>query len=115
MRLTAAARPVLRGEEQALLRRTAEASGAKRTRKPRAEVDGLAGHALELFERLKAWRRETAATDNVPAYVILHDRVLREIAADPPATLTALARISGIGENKLRRFGDRLLALVNNE
>ena len=43
---------------------------------------------------------------------ILHDRVLREIAIDPPATLTALGRISGIGENKLRRFGERLLALV---
>ena len=44
--------------------------------------------------------------------MILHDRVLREIAADPPATLTALGRISGIGENKLRRFGERLLALL---
>ena len=113
LRLTDAARPVLRGETPALLRRTVETSGAKRTRKPRTEVEGLAGRALALFERLKAWRRETAATDNVPAYVILHDRVLREIALDPPASLAALGRVSGIGENKLRRFGERLLALVN--
>ena len=112
LRLTDAARPVLRGETPALLRRTVETSGAKRTRKPRTEVEGLAGRALGLFERLKAWRRETAATDNVPAYVILHDRVLREIALDPPASLAALGRVSGIGENKLRRFGERLLALV---
>ena len=57
---------------------------------------------------------ETAATDNVPAYVILHDRVLREIALDRPSSLAGLGRISGIGENKLRRFGERLLALVND-
>ncbi|MBK8739266.1 MAG: DNA helicase RecQ [Betaproteobacteria bacterium] len=115
LRLTTEARPVLRGEIPAFLRRTAETTGAKRERKPRAELEGLAGGALALFERLKAWRRETAATDNVPAYVILHDRVLREIAVERPASIAALGRIAGIGENKLRRFGERLLALVNND
>jgi ATP-dependent DNA helicase RecQ len=115
LRLTNAARPVLRGEVPALLRRTADTAGGARDRKPRAEVEGLTGTALALFERLKAWRRETAATDNVPAYVILHDRVLREIASARPASIAALGRISGIGENKLRRFGALLLALVNEE
>ena len=114
LRLTDDARPVLRGEIPAFLRRTADTAGAKRERKPRAEIEGLAGTALALFERLKAWRRETAAADNVPAYVILHDRVLREIAVERPASIAALGRIAGIGENKLRRFGERLLALVNN-
>ena len=42
----------------------------------------------------------------MPAYVILHDRVLREIATQRPGTLAALGGISGIGENKLRRFGE---------
>jgi ATP-dependent DNA helicase RecQ len=114
LRLTNAARPVLRGDTPALLRRTAETSGAKRERKPRADVEGLAGTAMALFERLKAWRRETAGAENVPAYVILHDRVLQEIAVARPSTLAALGRISGIGENKLRRFGERLLALVKD-
>ena len=115
LRLTNAARPVLRGESPALLRRTADTAGAKRARKPRIDVEGLAGAALALFERLKAWRREAAAADNVPAYVILHDRVLREIAVARPESIAALGRISGIGENKLRRFGARLLTLVNEE
>ena len=67
-----------------------------------------------MFERLKAWRRETAAAENVPAYVILHDRVLREIARDAARRRPRRwERISGIGENKLRRFGKALLALVN--
>jgi ATP-dependent DNA helicase RecQ len=115
LRLTDAAKPVLRGEVPALLRRTA-ATGvarARRDRRPAADSGELGAAAQQLFDRLKAWRRETAAADNVPAYVILHDRVLREIALTLPTSPAALANISGIGENKLRRFGDALLSLVN--
>jgi ATP-dependent DNA helicase RecQ len=116
LRLTDAARPVLRGEVPALLRRTAEGAGRKTKRDRKSALAGgeLAAADQGLFERLKAWRRETAAADNVPAYVILHDRVLREIALQRPASSTALGSISGIGENKLRRFGQPLLALVND-
>lgn len=116
LRLTDAARPVLRGEVPALLRRATDTTGktAKRDRKPASDGGELGVAAQALFERLKAWRRETAAADNVPAYVILHDRVLREIALQRPASAAALRNISGIGENKLRRFGKALLALVND-
>jgi ATP-dependent DNA helicase RecQ len=53
-----------------------------------------------------------ADTQNVPAYVILHDATLRAIATERPATLGELAGISGIGEAKLKRFGDDLIRLV---
>jgi ATP-dependent DNA helicase RecQ len=86
----------------------------KRERKPITDGGELGPAAQVLFERLKVWRRETAAADNVPAYVILHDRVLREIALQRPQSIEALGTISGIGENKLRRFGPPLLALVND-
>ena len=113
LRLTDAARPVLRGEERALLRRaTSGAAGARRERRAATGDDALDADAQALFDRLKAWRRETAATDGVPAYVILHDRVLREIARRRPASAAALGAIAGIGENKLRRFAAALLALV---
>ena len=116
LRLTDAARPVLRGEVPALLRRTADSAGKrmKRERKPVTDGGELDPAAQVLFERLKVWRRETAAADNVPAYVILHDRVLRDIALQRPASIEALGTISGIGENKLSRFGQPLLALVND-
>ena len=116
LRLTDAARPVLRGEVPALLRRTADSAAKrmKRERKPVTDGGELDPAAQVLFERLKVWRRETAAADNVPAYVILHDRVLRDIALRRPASIEALGTISGIGENKLRRFGQPLLALVND-
>jgi len=112
LRLTDTARPVLRGSERALLRRTT-AGGAGPRRERRAADDGeLDADATALFGRLKAWRRETAAADGVPAYVILHDRVLREIARHRPDSAAALGAIAGIGENKLRRFGAALLELV---
>ena len=65
-----------------------------------------------LYESLKAWRLEAAREANVPAFVILHDSVLREIAASRPKTKSELAAISGIGESKLLRFGQGILERV---
>ena len=63
------------------------------------------------YESLKARRLEAAREANVPAFVILHDSVLREIAAARPKNKAALAAISGIGESKLLRFGKGILGL----
>ena len=60
-----------------------------------------------LYESLKAWRSEAAREGNVPALVMLHDSVLREIAAARPKNKAALAAISGIGESKLLRCWGR--------
>ena len=65
-----------------------------------------------LYESLKAWRLEAAREANVPAFVILHDSVLREIAASRPKTKSELAAISGMGESKLLRFGEGILERV---
>jgi ATP-dependent DNA helicase RecQ len=65
-----------------------------------------------LLDRLKAWRLGEARTQAVPAYVILHDRTLAEIARRRPGDLTALGAISGIGARKLERYGPALVELV---
>jgi ATP-dependent DNA helicase RecQ len=65
-----------------------------------------------LFERLRAWRRERARTDEVPAYVVLHDRTLREVAAARPRSRADLAAVSGFGPAKLERYGDDVLTVV---
>jgi ATP-dependent DNA helicase RecQ len=48
----------------------------------------------------------------VPAYVIFHDVTLRQIAAESPANLTELGTVSGIGENKLAKYGQQILAIL---
>ncbi len=64
------------------------------------------------FERLRAWRAETARAQGVPAYVVFHDATLRQIAEHCPTTLAHLGRISGVGEAKLARYGDAVLATL---
>ena len=61
---------------------------------------------------LKAWRRERAKGDGVPAYVVFHDKTLHEIARRLPGTRGELAAIPGIGPAKLDRYGDELLAAL---
>ena len=62
-----------------------------------------------MFERLRAWRGATAKEQGVPAYVIFHDATLRQIATQAPSTLDELGTISGIGENKLAKYGQQVL------
>ncbi|TDB89685.1 ATP-dependent DNA helicase RecQ, partial [Micromonospora fluostatini] len=75
-------------------------------------VAELPAGAAPLFERLRAWRAATAKEQGVPAYVIFHDATLRQIAADAPASLAELSRISGVGENKLAKYGEPILAVL---
>ena len=65
----------------------------------------------ELLERLRHWRREAAALQKVPAFVIFTDATLQAIAEQEPSTAAQLARISGVGERKLRRYGEAILTL----
>jgi ribonuclease D len=58
---------------------------------------------------LKKWRLERANTQRVPAYMICADRTLEHLARERPETLEALAAIYGLGESKIRNFGEDLL------
>lgn len=69
----------------------------------------------ELFDRLKAWRAETAESLRVPAYVVFTDATLQAIAETPPSGESALRRIPGVGGVKIRQFGPAVLALCAGE
>jgi ATP-dependent DNA helicase RecQ len=70
--------------------------------------DGESGR----YARLKEWRLAEARRQAVPAYVILHDATLAEIARREPRDLDALAGIPGIGARKLERYGEVLLEVI---
>ncbi|GGB27023.1 ATP-dependent DNA helicase RecQ [Sphingomonas metalli] len=65
-----------------------------------------------LFEALRARRRELAQEAGVPPYVIFHDSVLRDMAAQRPAGRAQLAMLSGIGARKLDAYGDAFLEVI---
>jgi DNA helicase II / ATP-dependent DNA helicase PcrA len=73
----------------------------------------LEGEAGELFERLRAWRSQAAASASVPAYVVFTDATLQAIAESRPATLRELAALPGIGARKLELYGEDVLATVS--
>ncbi len=108
--LTDLARPLLRGETPFLLRIEPEREKQRRQRAARIDIPG--GIPTTLFDRLRAWRAETAKARNVPAYVIFHDATLREIALARPAGREELARIPGIGDRKLDAYGNAILGIT---
>jgi ATP-dependent DNA helicase RecQ len=111
--LTEASSEVLGQRRQVLMRREPErvARPAKTRKAPTAPVD-LPEEALPVFELLRAWRGATAKEQGVPAYVVFHDATLREIATRRPATLEELGTVSGVGENKLARYGEGILEVL---
>jgi ATP-dependent DNA helicase RecQ len=68
-----------------------------------------------LFERLKRWRGEQARQQRVPAYVVLHNSHLEEIAARKPQSIHELGSIKGVGLRRAARYGEELLALVRGQ
>ena len=84
-----------------------------RSAKPRrAAPADLPEKAIPVFEQLRAWRAVTAKEQGVPAYVIFHDATLRQIAVESPATLAELGTVSGVGENKLAKYGQKILDIL---
>jgi len=90
-----------------VLRKVAEAELPSLGPKSVSRADG------DALERLRAWRRERSQRDAVPAYVVLHDATLRDVAATLPATVPELAAVKGFGPAKIERYGDDILAVVS--
>jgi ATP-dependent DNA helicase RecQ len=89
--------------------RAAKAAVPKTAKARRAAPADLPEDAIPVFERLRAWRTALAKEQGVPPYVIFHDATLREIATRLPATLAELATVSGVGQNKLAKYGQQIL------
>ncbi|MDD9743031.1 MULTISPECIES: DNA helicase RecQ [Marinovum] len=110
LRMTEAARPILRGEAAITLRRdTIARAQAKRRPAVKAMVSE---EDAPLLSALKAKRRALAEAASVPAYIIFNDRTLIEMAETKPSNLDQMARISGVGAKKLDSYGADFLAVI---
>jgi ATP-dependent DNA helicase RecQ len=108
LRMTEAARPILRGEESIHLRRDTVQKAASRP----AVRALVSDEDAPLLSALKAKRRALAEAARVPAYVIFNDRTLIEMAEHRPGNLDAMAGITGIGAKKLESYGAAFLAVI---
>jgi ATP-dependent DNA helicase RecQ len=114
LKLTEAARPVLKGEQEVWLRRDPEPEKrmSKAERSSRAKEAFAGANDDPLWQALKAKRLELAREQGVPPYVIFHDSTLLEIHNRKPQTLDEMGQISGIGQAKLQKYGDAFLQVI---
>ncbi|MBS3956455.1 MAG: DNA helicase RecQ [Clostridiales bacterium] len=117
LKLAGRAGEVLRGEETVVLARPpaprtktpAEKPAAKGARAPRSLQTE---EQVALFERLRELRREIAAEQQVPAYVVFADAALADMARRAPGTREEFLAVSGVGAAKLERYGEAFLAAI---
>ena len=113
LKLTEKARPVLKGEKKVFLRPYVRPDRRRKALQAAGGQPVLPPQEQKLMERLKWWRMEVARRQNMPAYVILQDATLREIAVTKPQTPDDLLRISGMGSKRLAMWGGDILKLVS--
>ena len=97
--LKAAARPVLLGKEKVFQAVPAEKEV------PETPPD--------LFDHLRSLRKEIAARENVPPYLIFSDATLRDMCAVLPEDRADMLDVKGVGERKLEKYGDAFLACIH--
>ena len=109
--VTEASTTVLAGQRPVMLRRETERA-TRPAKSRRGPVIELPAGVAPVFERLRVWRAAESKEQGVPAYVIFHDATLREIATGGPTTLAELGMMSGVGENKLDKYGEAILEVL---
>ena len=114
LQLTEAAREVLKGQRTVQLRRPVKRKSTP-SRSSSSVASDLSPADEALFQLLRKWRADTAREQAVPAYVILHDKTLRELAEVRPVSHGLLAGITGMGSAKIEHYGAELLELIRNE
>jgi ATP-dependent DNA helicase RecQ len=111
--VTEAGRTLLRGKTAIQLRQDAVTVGKKAARKAAAAVAlGSSEDDQDLFRALRVRRSALAKAQAVPAYVVLPDRSLIDMARRRPANLAQMAEVHGIGEAKLARYGTEFLEVI---
>ena len=83
-----------------------------KTKKKAKSVETLTSSGYKLFERLKKLRLEIAREESMPPYIIFSDKTLIDMAAKMPASKPEMLDVSGVGENKFAKYGERFLEVI---
>ena len=85
---------------------------AAKTKKKAKSVETLTSSGYKLFERLKKLRLEIAREESMPPYIIFSDKTLIDMAAKKPSSKPEMLDVSGVGENKFAKYGERFLEVI---
>jgi ATP-dependent DNA helicase RecQ len=121
VKMTQSGREFLQSKEKILMRKIAPKSKTKMAVSTQEKSKSKTIFALdgdfenELFTKLKAKRLEIAKAQNLPPYVVFHDKTLIEMVKIIPDSLAAMTKISGIGEAKVKRYGEVFLKILRGD
>src|SRR5262249_47267930 len=111
--LNAASWEVMKGRRTVRLMQPVRRKKGEQAPKSKADTVSWEGVDEELFEVLRGQRKLLAEERQVPPYIIFGDATLRELARVRPSTLEKMRLVYGVGEAKLRDFGERFLRGIN--
>jgi DNA helicase-2/ATP-dependent DNA helicase PcrA len=101
-----------RGKKAAVCKQCQKPLASSRERNRGYCADCPVPYDEELFESLRAWRKEQADAQSVPAFVVFSDATLEALAEVKPRDRQSLQSINGIGKAKLEKYADELLAIL---
>ena len=102
-------------ETKVLVKITDEDKITKRKEKPKSNkkgMDSLTSKGFKLFDKLKELRLEIARAEKIPPYIVFNDKTLIDMCAKMPTTKSDMLNVSGVGENKYSKYGERFIAVI---
>ena len=105
--------PLMKEDARVMLRtwKAKEPEKKKKTAKVKS-TDGLTSAGSELFEVLRKLRMEIARENGVPPYIVFNDKTLIDMCVKLPATEEEFLEVSGVGENKRKKYGRQFLDAI---
>ena len=102
-------------DTKVLVKITDEDKATNRKLKPKKNIkgmDSLTSSGFKLFDKLKELRLEIARAEKIPPYIVFNDKTLIDMCAKMPTTKSDMLNVSGVGENKYGKYGERFIAVI---
>ena len=113
LEVTPSGRQLLRGEVTPRLLKPAEPAESAKA-EPRIAADSWEGVDRDLFEALRGLRKEKAAEQSVPPYVVFDDKALRDMARRRPSSCEGFLEVRGVGEKKCADYGEKFVDCISD-
>ena len=102
-------------ETKVMVKITDEDKIINRKEKPKKNkkgIDSLTSKGFKLFYKLKELRLEIARAERIPPYIVFNDKTLIDMCAKMPTTKSDMLNVSGVGENKYGKYGERFIEVI---
>ena len=102
-------------DTKVMVKITDEDKVTNRKLKPKKNInsmDSLTSAGFKLFDKLKELRLEIARAEKIPPYIVFNDKTLIDMCAKMPTTKSDMLNVSGVGENKYGKYGERFIEVI---